>query len=227
MAPGVKALLFMKHHSERVPGKNLRLLQGRPLFHWILDTLSGCPRVGEIVINTDSEEIAASAAANFAVTIHMRPEHLLRITGNEANQIMAYDLALTSGEHFLQTHSTNPLLTGATVERAIGEYFQAAAENDSLLSVTPLHKRFYWADGRPVNHDPHRMVKTQELPVMYEENSCLYLFSRTSFNRRNDRIGERPRLFPIDRLEALDIDEEEDFRLADHLMAARRGATRG
>lgn len=220
--PDVKALLFMKHRSERVPGKNMRLLQGRPLFHWIVDTLSRCRYIKEIIINTDSEEIATSATEHFAVTIHMRPEYLLHISSNEANQIMAYDLTRTAGEYFLQTHSTNPLLTAATMEQAVEDYFQGQSFHDSLFSVTPLRKRFYWADGRPVNHDPHQMIKTQDLPVIYEENSCLYLFSRTSFSRTNGRIGERPRLFPINPLEALDIDEEEDFRLAGYFMSRQR-----
>lgn len=218
--PPVKALIFMKHHSERVPRKNMRPLCGRPLFHWIMDALSQSKYITEIIINTDSDEIAQSAREHFNVTIHMRPEYLLHITANEANQIMAYDLTQTHGDYFLQTHSTNPLLTTKTIDHAIDAFFRAE-DHDSLFTVTSLQKRFYWADGRPINHDPHNMIKTQLLPVIYEENSCIYMFSRALFEKYNDRIGRNPELLPIDRFEAIDIDEEDDFLLAQYFMNQR------
>ena len=90
----------MKAHSERVPGKNMRLLNGRPLFHWIMDALNTSGVIDEIIINTDSVEIAKNAKDHFDVTIHMRPEYLLKIQDNEANQIMSYDLGKTEGEYF-------------------------------------------------------------------------------------------------------------------------------
>ena len=82
----------MKAYSERVAGKNMRPLNGRPLFHWIMDALHNSGVVSEIIINTDSEEIAKNAQNNFDVTIHMRPDYLLNIQSDEAYQIMAYDL---------------------------------------------------------------------------------------------------------------------------------------
>ena len=76
----------MKANSERIPGKNMRLLCGRPLFHWILESLNESGVIDEIIINTDSEEIANNATSCFNVTIHMRPDYLLDIQANEANQ---------------------------------------------------------------------------------------------------------------------------------------------
>ncbi len=218
--PPIKALIFMKERSERVPHKNIRPLCGRPLFHWILDTLTASGHIAEIIINTDSRAIADDAASHFDVTIHTRPPHLLDIRSNEASQIIEYDLSRTSGDWFLQTHSTNPLLTTATLDRAIEKFF-VQDSHDSLFSVTPLQTRFYFADGRPVNHDPDHLIPTQELPPLYEENSCIYLFSRDVFDRHRVRFGTSPLLFPIDRREAVDIDEPYDFDVAEALMAAR------
>jgi len=223
--PPIKALLFMKGHSERVPRKNMREFCGRPLFHWIMDVLAESRHIGEIIINTDSEEIAESASSNFNVTIHMRPEHLLTITSNEANLIMAHDLSITEGEWFLQTHSTNPLLLPATVDRAVETFFSAErGEHDSLFTVTPMQKRFYFSDGRAVNHDPEKLIKTQELPPIYEENSCIYMFSRTVFEERGNRIGANPMLLPMDPYEAVDIDEPIDWSIAEAMMQTRLDA---
>lgn len=225
--PKIKALLFMKGFSERVPKKNIRPLCGRPLLHWILDTLTECKYIGEIILNTDDHEIARLATDCFDVTIHMRPEYLLTITSNEAYQIMAHDLTITEGEYFLQTHSTNPLLKPDTVNRAVESYFESQEKYDSLFSVTPLQKRFFWEDGKAVNHDPESLIKTQELPYIYEENSCIYIFSRKVFEDEKNRIGRNPMMFPMDPYESVDIDEPFDFSIAEALMAERLKEKKG
>ena len=223
----VTALVFMKLESERVPRKNLRPVGGEPLFHWVFDALTRSEHVGRIVLNTDSELIADQVTARFDVTVHMRPEHLLYITSDEANQIMAHDIGLEAGDFFLQTHSTNPLLTVNTLDRAVEVFFRDALPSgyDSLFSVTAHRKRFFYSDGRPVNHDPSELRKTQELSALLEENSCVYLFSRSSFeNNGMNRIGKRPFLFEIPAGEALDIDTEEDLALAEKLLVAGRSS---
>jgi N-acylneuraminate cytidylyltransferase len=200
--PKIKALLFMKGHSERVPKKNIKPFCGRPLLHWILETLTLCRYIDEIVLNTDDLEIARLAKEHFEVTIHMRPDYLLTITSNEASQIMAYDLSITEGEHFLQTHSTNPLLKPETVDLAVEKYFDNLEKHDSLFSVTPLQKRFYWQNGQAINHDPLHMIKR-------------------IFKKTGSRLGQNPLMFPIDPYESVDIDEPIDFAIAEALMAER------
>lgn len=216
--PPVTALIFMKYHSERVPRKNIRDFCGRPLFYWILDTLEKSKFISGTIINTDSEEIAEEAKANFDVDIHMRPDYLLDINSNEANQIIEYDLSISEGEYFLQTHSTNPILRSDTVDKAIEEFFKKKKDHDSLMSVTPQKKRFYWPDGSPINHNPDELIKTQELSPIYEENSCIYIFSKSTFNKQNNRIGNNPLLFPMNQLESIDIDEESDFLVAESIQ---------
>jgi len=208
----------MKAHSERVPGKNMRLLNGRPLFHWIMDALHDSGVVSQIIINTDSEEIAKNAKNNFDVTIHMRPDYLLNIKSDEAYQIMAYDLENTDGEYFIQSHSTNPLVKGKTIKEAVNKYFDNIDKYDSLFSVTPLQTRLYDHHYRAMNHNPNQLIKTQNLPFVYEENSCIYIFSRQSFIENKNRIGANPNLFTMDRFESVDIDEEYDFLFSEAMM---------
>jgi CMP-N-acetylneuraminic acid synthetase len=142
------------------------------------------------------------------------------------NDIIGYDLETISGDHFLQTHSTNPLLTQKTLETAVRSYFEHLDKHDSLFSVTRLQTRLYWGSGKPVNHSPQQLERTQDLPPVYEENSNLYLFSRSSFkNAGNNRIGCNPKMFSMHPLEALDIDEETDFQIAEtiyHLKRSRK-----
>lgn len=219
----VTALLPMKGHSERVPNKNLRPMCGRPLFHHVAGVLQECELVDSIIINTDSGTIADQARESFPkAVIHWRPEPI-RGDMVAMNRIIAHDLALCEGEHFLQTHSTNPLLTVETLARGIRAYFEALGGHDSLFSVTRLQTRLYWEDGRPVNHDPRELLRTQDLPPLFEENSNFYLFNRASFAEAGDnRLGRRPKMFPMDPLEALDIDEESDFIMAETLIERRK-----
>lgn len=217
----VVALLPMKGHSERVPGKNLRPLAGRPLYHWILDTLLSVPSIATVVVDTDSGAIADDVAASFpGVTVRERPEDLL---GDEVpmHDIVARFVAEhPDGDVFLQTHSTNPLLTSPTVARAINA-FMGDGDHDSLMSVSEWQTRFYDHRGDPVNHDPAVLLRTQDLNPIYEENSNLYIAPREVIARTGCRVGSNPLLFPMGRLESIDIDEEIDFVVAECLMRWR------
>jgi CMP-N-acetylneuraminic acid synthetase len=214
----VTALLPMKGHSERVPAKNLKSFNGKPLFHAILEKLDAVDLIRNVIINTDSVKIAESALkVSSKVIIHERPDDLC---GDfvPMNDIIAYDLANHNSEHFLQTHSTNPLLKPSTLEASIRAYFDAIPEMDSLFSVTQWQTRLYWKDGSPVNHNPEELLRTQDLPPIFEENSNIYIFSKTSFDAvGRKRIGKKPIMFEMGRLESVDIDEPEDFIIAEQL----------
>ena len=83
--------------------------------------------------------------------------------------------------------------------------------------MTRLQTRLWDQDGKPVNHAPNILIRTQDLPPIYEENSCIYIFSKEKLIARQNRLGERPLMFEIPAVEALDIDEELDFILAEML----------
>lgn len=217
------ALVPMRHDSERVPGKNYRLLGGRPLFHHVVGTLLDCPRISQVVIDTDSPVIRESVEQAFpTVTVVERPEHL-RDGAIPMNEVLLNDVRLVPADLYLQTHSTNPFLRSETVTDAI-DTLAARPEHDSLFGVTRLQTRLWRADASAVNHDPAHLVRTQDLDPVFEENSCIYLFTRESLEGHGNRIGERPLLFEIPSAEALDIDDEWDFQLAEALISM--GATR-
>jgi CMP-N-acetylneuraminic acid synthetase len=216
------ALVPMRHHSQRVPGKNYRLLAGKPLFHHIVETLLSVPEVAEIVVDTDSDPVMDGLRQQFPqVKIINRPEHL-RADDVPMNDILIHDTAQVQADFYLQTHSTNPLLKPETVSRAIRSLITNYPNSDSLFSVTRLQTRLYFQDGRAINHDPKVLIQTQDLPPVYEENSCLYIFTRENLLKRHHRIGETPIMFEIDADEAWDIDEELDFAVTDFLLRRKR-----
>lgn len=226
-APGARiaALVPMRHHSERVPGKNYRGFAGRPLYHHIIGALLACPHITEVLIDTDSDFIRDDAATHFPVVKTMeRPAHLCAGTV-PMNEVLLHDVAQVEADFYLQTHSTNPLLRAETITHAIDDFLATYPEHDSLFSVTRLQTRLWNADAQPVNHDPAVLLRTQDLPPIFEENSCLYLFTRSQLQERKNRIGTRPMLFELDPAEAWDIDEEIDFRVAEFLFQQRQQST--
>jgi CMP-N-acetylneuraminic acid synthetase len=214
----IVALVPMRHHSQRVPGKNYRPLAGKPLYQHIIETLLECPEIAEVVVNTDSGSVIEGLRQNFPqVRVIDRPEHL-RGDAIPMNEILAYDTEQAPADFYLQTHSTNPLLRPETVRRAIGTFLENYPAYDSLFSVTRLQTRLWDQLGRAINHNPSILLQTQDLPPVYEENSCLYIFQAETLLRRRNRLGERALMFQIEAAEAWDIDEELDFEITRFLF---------
>ena len=215
------ALVPMRHHSQRVPGKNYRPLAGKPLYQHIIETLLAVPEIDTVMVDTDSEPVMDGVRRLFpAVKLIQRPEHL-RADDVPMNDILLHDTAQVDAEFYLQTHSTNPLLKAQTISQGIQKFFADYPKYDSLFSVTRLQTRLYFQDGRAINHNPLELIQTQDLPPVYEENSCLYLFTRENLARKRHRIGDKPLMFEIDADEAWDIDEDLDFEITDFLMKRR------
>ena len=216
----VTALMPMRHSSERVPGKNYRMFNGKPLFHHVLEALLAVNDVDRVVINTDSEIIIKQCETLFPkVYCIKRPTELL---GGDVpmTEILQHDAELFPSEWFLQTHSTNPLLSAVTIASAIKALEESSDAFDSLFSVNRLQTRLYGSDHQPLNHDPSILLRTQDLPPIFEENSNIYLFSADQI-AGGQRFGSNPLLFEMDPLESVDIDEEHDFVLAETLQRLR------
>jgi N-acylneuraminate cytidylyltransferase len=211
----VTALVPMKGHSERIRNKNMKRFSRRPLCAAILETLGRCRYVSGILVDTDSAEIAGFVKRNFRGAVVIKRPEKLRGDFVSMNRIIAYDISRSADTHFLQTHCTNPVLRSLTIDKAVSTYFVNLKQYDSLFSVTGHRTRFYDSRGVPVNHNPERLIRTQDLAPLYEENSNIYIFSRKSFEASdNRRIGKRPYMFETDKYESIDIDGERDFAAA-------------
>lgn len=212
------ALVPIKEHSERVPGKNFRDFCGEPLFHHILKTLDRVYAVDQIVIDTDSCRIASEAPGlSRKIQIIHRPAELC---GDQisTNRIFEYDLSQTDGDLYIQTHTTNPILKTETISRALTKFISIEHEYDSLFSVNRHQSRFYTHEGIAVNHNPNELIRTQDLDPVYEENSSLYIFTKESFRKKRQRIGSTPFLYITPSIESIDIDDDFTFRIAELLF---------
>lgn len=217
----IAAIVPMRHSSERVPGKNYRPFAGKPLYHHIVENLLACDKIAQVVIDTDSPLILEEAARIFpSVTLLERPEHL-RAGEIPMNDVLLNTISQVEADFYLQTHSTNPLLSVDSISRGVDLFLKHFPVYDSLFTVTRLQTRLWDQLARAINHNPNILLRTQDLPPVFEENSCMYIFSKEILERKHNRIGDRPLMLEIPKEEAQDIDEEIDFRIAEFLFKER------
>jgi len=220
----ITGFVAAKGHSSRVPGKNMRDFGGRPLVHHILQALTDAQLVARVVLDSDSDDILSSAAEAFPdLELIRRPAELC---GDDVpmNDLIRNACEVTGVDVILQTHATSPLLTPDSIDGAV-RAFRANPGATSLFSVNALQTRLYWDDLRPINHNPAELLPTQDLPVIYEENSNIYIVETEALIRCGHRVTDQTMVFVMpDPLESIDIDTESDFLLAEAVYAFQQAS---
>lgn len=206
------ATIPVKSRSTRMPGKNLAPFAGQPLFEHFFSKLDDHP-FDEIVVDTDNDAVAA-AALDRGWRHLVRPPELLadEATGNE---LLLHVASKVEADVYFQLFVTAPLLKSETIAAAHAKLL-SSPDHDSIFTVVPIHS-WFWFDGRPVNYDPHRLLPSQHNKPVIRETTGLYGIRADALEREQARIGTRPLMFEVDEVEAIDVDTELDFRLAEFL----------
>ena len=206
------AILPLRKNSKRLINKNIKKINNKPLYKYILNTLIKSSKIKKIIISTDYN---LKIKKNKKIKILTRPKNL---RGNcNMNLVIEHVLNKVDGKYFLQTHATSPLLKIVTLDNAIKYYFSQKIY-DSVFSVTNTKKRLWSFKNKPLNHEVNHSPTTQNLKSIYEENSGFYIFSRKSFFKKKNRIGNRPKLYEINKIEAFDIDDVHDFAIVQKIL---------
>ena len=205
------AILPLRKNSKRLLNKNIKKINRKPLYTYIIDTLLRSKEIKQIIITTDYN----LKINNKKIVLIKRPKNL---RGNCSMNLVIKDvLEKISEENFIQTHATSPLLKEGTIDKAI-RYFKSQKRHDSLISVTEVKKRFWNNKSKPLNHKINQSPITQTLKPIYEENSGFYIFSRQSFLKKKNRIGDKPKLYRINKIEGMDIDDKYEFDLIKKIL---------
>ena len=194
----------------------------KPLFKWVLDKLVTIKEIDRIIINTDAvkkfETYFHKNNKNKKIIIRNRKKNLC---GNKVsiNKILRDDIINCNAENFIMTHTTNPFIQIETILRAIKIYKKNIKKcKDSLFSVDEIQNRFYDFKLNPINHKKNKLIQTQDLKPLYMENSNLYIFSRSSFIKSGNRIGNNPIIFSTPKISSIDIDTKEEWNLAKKII---------
>lgn len=221
----IKCFLPCRKGSERVPQKNIRpfgnYLHG--LIEIKLKQLLAVNQIDEVVLSTNDEEILELALGlnNSKLYIHKRLESLSSSL-TSTDELISHALELIPDAHILWTHVTSPFVTSQDYEQILNRYLQALKEGYDSLMTTTLIRNFLWKDQRPINYDKtiEKWPRTQTLEPIHEINSAVFLSHSLNYRAFNDRIGEKPLLYPLDSIKSFDIDWLEDFMIAECIAKA-------
>jgi CMP-N-acetylneuraminic acid synthetase len=231
----VVALIGARSGSERVTGKNVRRLAGHPLLAYAIETARQAGVFERIVVSTDSEEIAKVARWYGADVPFLRPDEYATATSPDIEWI-AWTLPRL-GERFdlfAIVRATNPLRGPDVIRRGL-EQLLATPEADSIRAVERVkqHPGKMWEltiDGRtmmPLLDQTHLDVawhagQYQALPPVYVQNSALEIAWTRVVAATGTREGRVLAPYLTDGYEGLNIDDEDDFELAERLVASGR-----
>lgn len=226
MNKDVSVFLPTRAGSERVANKNTRNFAGVEggLLAIKLKQLLSLSNIKEVVLSTNdggSIEVAQSFLSNPKLKLIQRPDYLAQSHTN-LTDLVSYVPSICNCEHILWTHVTSPIVNAEDYETAIDLYFEKIAENyDSLMSVKEI-QNYVWSENenKVLNRkdgDFKKWPRTQDLEKVFEVNSAIFMASKSVYREEQDRVGEKPYLLTHNSLQSVDVDWEEDFKIAERL----------
>ena len=206
----IVALIPIKLGSKRVPQKNIKpFYDGTPLMSFIQKTCLKSELIDEVYIYCSDESVMSYVLPG--VKFLKRP-HELDNDDKNANDIIREFIKHVDADIYVNAHSTSPFAKTATINDCINKVI--SQDYDSAFCAENI-KAFLWKDGQPINFNPDHFPRTQDLPDVYAETSIAYVFTKESFLKHNRRLGSKPYIREVGKIEAMDIDYPEDFTICD------------
>lgn len=206
------AIMPIKLINERCPGKNTRLLGTKPLLQWELNSLKATHLCDSINVFCSSSDVVPFLPEG--VNFIERPEYLDLPTSN-FTQIFSCFMDKFPADIYVYAHATAPFISTETMRECI-ESVQSGAYDSAFCAVKL--QDYLWQDGEPLNFDASNLPRTQDLKPIYQETSGVYVFTKEVFEKYHRRIGKKPFIKEVSFKESVDIDNPEDFNLANALV---------
>lgn len=204
------AMIPIKLNNQRVPGKNIKcFFDGTPLMELIQRVCLQSQIIDETYIYCSDERIKSYLIPG--IKYLKRPKWLDGDTAN-CNDIIREFMKEIDADIYVNTHATAPFSKTESIDACVDKV--KSGKYDSAFCAVPI-RSFVWENGRPLNFDPDKFPRTQDLPLMYSEADEAYVFSKETFKKYNRRVGINPYIHEIDEIEAMDIDYPIDFEIAD------------
>jgi len=210
----IKALIPVRSGSVRVKNKNLAPFAGSSLLEIKIKQMLRIPGLDGVVVNSNSDEMLKLAHRLGAETVK-RDEYFASSTV-PINEVYVNIAQNFDADIMVYTNATNPLLKDETIQKMLGTYMNLSCEFDSLNSATPV-KEFLWQNNKAINYDPNHMPKSQNLPDILALNFAVNILERKTIIQARSIVGKKPCLYPIDEIEATDIDNKIDFTFAEFI----------
>lgn len=205
----IVSIIPIKLNNERLPGKNTKLLNGRPLIYFVQNNMLSDTRIQERYVFCSSNAIQEYLLPG--ITYLKRPEYLDQPTSN-FTQIFEEFLSRVLADVYVYAHATAPFIKPETTKECLDKVL--SGEYDSAFCATRIQD-FLWSNGKPLNFNASNLPRSQDLTPIYRETSGVYVFRKEVFLKYRRRIGKRPFIKEVSYQEAVDINTPEDFELAE------------
>ena len=206
----VTAVVPMKLNNRRLPQKNTKCFKnGKPLCWYILSTLLKINEIEEVYVYCSNPDIKKYIPED--VNYLKRSEDLDQDSTKMNEVLQAFAREIPS-DIYVMTHTTAPFIKSSSIKKGLEAVL--SGDFDSSFAVKKLQD-FLWKDGRPFNYELDNIPRTQDLPPLFEETSGFYIYKSNIITNLNRRIGPKPFLVEVSEIESIDIDEPEDFKIAD------------
>lgn len=204
----VVSFIPIKLNNQRLPGKNLMDLDGKPMCDYIFNTVKQVNNIDEKYVYCSDDAIKEYIPDG--IMYKKRDEYLdgFQVKGLE---IIDYFVRDVDADIYVLTHVTQPFTKVSSLENAIEQV--KSGKYDSAFSAVEI-KDYCWYKGKPLNYDMKDIVTTQNLEPIYMETGAFFIFTKEMYLRLRQRIGERPYMHIVDSFEAVDVDTKEDFEMA-------------
>lgn len=227
------AFIFARGGSKGLPGKNIRLLGGKPLIAWSIEHALGVKRIERVIVSTDSEEIAFVARQYGAEVPFMRPAEMAH---DDSPEWLAWQHALnyvkeSTGmlpEAMVSVPTTAPLRSSKDIDSCLDEYEKGDA--DMVITVTDARRSPYFnmvktnSDGTIalVNQLQSAIVRRQDVPEIFDITTVCYVANPRFVMANNGMFEGRVKAVHIPAERAIDIDTLLDFQIAESLLSIER-----
>ena len=211
----VAALIPIKLHNQRLPGKNTMLLGNKALCEYLFETVKHVEEIDDIYVFCSDERIKQYIPRE--IRFLKRPEELDADT-IKSKDILKSFIETVDADIYALMHVTQPFISAETISMAVSKVKEEGY--DSAFAAHSI-KEFVWYDGKPINYSLTNVVRTQELQPVYVEGE-LFVFEKKVFTEKERRIGDNPWIQPISWKESVCIDEMEDFEMAEAIIALNK-----
>jgi CMP-N-acetylneuraminic acid synthetase len=217
----IACFIPIKQFSERVKGKNFRVICGMPLYQAIITKACECGRFSKVIVDTDSREVADFALSIGAHHLPRDPE-LLKNTANGNDLLVKHYLGDQSFDYYFQLFATAPLMKKSTICSAVDKLVNSSTHDSVFTAIS--HHGFYWRAGMPISYRPDLLPRSQDLITIDEETTGLYGITKASLEKYRCRIGALPLIIAASKLEAVDLNTEDDFAYLEWLVSTQRAS---
>lgn len=208
----VACFIPIKSNSERVPGKNFRLLCGKPLYQYIINHAIEANCFDDIFVDTNSDEIKAFCQEK-GVNVIARKEELAKNTAN-GNDLLNHHFELhPEYDYYFQLFATAPFLQPQSISKCVNTLVGSAIYDSTFTAL--FEHSFYWYEGNPINYRPCILPRSQDMEPVIEETTGLYGLSHQALSKYRCRIGAKPFICSVNKFEAVDINTEDDLKMAE------------